>query len=150
MLHRIHGSILFKAVLGWLLLVLVDLVLDPVAIHQWFWTFTDPGVRHNVPLANFIWWFVSGSLGTYILLSLLKDAQHSNEATAHYMWWSFGALLMFFTASAWFLWLRWAMAVGIWLIIMLKILVLRQGNAFSTTPLPIQQPWTPQTQDAEK
>lgn len=54
-------------VIGWLLLVGVDLLLDPIAVLMWLWSFKWWGIWFWVPLQNFIWWYISGTL--WVLIS---------------------------------------------------------------------------------
>lgn len=58
-------------------LVAFDLVLDPGAVHQKFWTFASPGLYYGVPLSNYLGWIVSGLAGGWILVRLLKQAPHA-------------------------------------------------------------------------
>lgn len=47
--------------LGALLLVVADLVLDPVAVQlRQYWIWTDGGPYYGVPLRNFLGWFLTG------------------------------------------------------------------------------------------
>lgn len=59
----------------WVLLMMVDLFLDPVAVHQWLrsyhnlvWQWLQP--RYNVPRSNFLWWILTWTLSTFIFRAL--------------------------------------------------------------------------------
>jgi putative membrane protein len=60
-----------KIVITTVLLLLLDLVFDPVATKLGFWIWKDPGVYYGVPFLNFIGWIfsavVSSSLAYFIL-----------------------------------------------------------------------------------
>jgi len=55
---------------GWLFLMLFDMVLDPVAVAQWLWTYTDPGIWYGIPRSNFLWWIVTGTISCWLILWL--------------------------------------------------------------------------------
>lgn len=50
-----------------LLLVAVDLVLDPVNAALGFWVWATPGMYYGVPLVNFAGWLFSGTIGVLLL-----------------------------------------------------------------------------------
>lgn len=52
------------------LLVVLDLVLDPAAVRLGFWRWDQPGVYYGVPLVNFLGWVVSGGLAVLALRRL--------------------------------------------------------------------------------
>ena len=48
-------------------LLVFDLVLDPGAVSQKFWTYTQGGTYYGVPFSNFCGWIVSGFVGSWLL-----------------------------------------------------------------------------------
>lgn len=60
------------------LLLLLDLALDPVHIHQWIWSYapTTPN-RFGVPLQNFIWWIITGGLSMWVVTLRKTTILHS-------------------------------------------------------------------------
>lgn len=76
---RIAGPAFWKywirRVLKWhcwgLLLVLVDLVLDPIAVRMGLWSYPEWGFWFGVPLSNFAGWMLSGTVGIAILNLLI-------------------------------------------------------------------------------
>jgi len=54
------------------LLVVVDLVLDPIFVHLGVWIWITPGIYYGVPLSNYIGWFFTGLISAAILLVLLR------------------------------------------------------------------------------
>lgn len=53
-----------------LLLVAVDLVLDPAAVRLGFWAWDAPGVYYGVPLVNFLGWVLTGCIAVLALRRL--------------------------------------------------------------------------------
>jgi putative membrane protein len=51
-----------QALLATLGLVVIDLVLDPGAVHIGFWSWVTPGIYYGVPLVNFIGWIISSGI----------------------------------------------------------------------------------------
>lgn len=83
-----------------LLATLFDLVLDPGAVSQGFWTYRDGGVFYGVPWTNFVGWIFSGVLGA---LTLNYFAQwHARETPPPQMLGSAWLILLFWTSvCAW-------------------------------------------------
>lgn len=40
--------------------LLIDLVIDPAAVHIGFWSYTSGGIYFGVPLSNFLGWLITG------------------------------------------------------------------------------------------
>lgn len=53
--------------LATLFLLAFDLVLDPGAVSQQFWTYKAGGLFYGVPFSNFLGWILSGALGSWLL-----------------------------------------------------------------------------------
>ena len=62
----VHAKPGLRVLLATLLLVAIDLVLDPGAVAFGLWSFTGPAILHGVPLSNFIGWLVSGSIAVLL------------------------------------------------------------------------------------
>ncbi|RYX85020.1 carotenoid biosynthesis protein [bacterium] len=54
-------------VLSTLLLLVFDLLLDPGAVSQQFWTYQQGGAYYGVPFSNFCGWLLSGFIGSWML-----------------------------------------------------------------------------------
>lgn len=85
-----------RAVETGLWVVIIDLILDPVAIFESFWTWYNPGTLHyfNIPITNFISWFVIGA-GLSLLFPLYhrpKQLHRSNVFIFQLMLLMFGLL----------------------------------------------------------
>lgn len=51
----------------WIWLVIIDLVLDPIAVLMWLWSYPWWWIWFNVPLSNFLWRMLSGTISMIIL-----------------------------------------------------------------------------------
>lgn len=56
--HRLAGAVA--------ILLAFDLVLDPGAVQQEFWTYQAGGLYYGVPFSNFCGWIISGVLGVWL------------------------------------------------------------------------------------
>ncbi len=68
------------------LLVVLDLVLDPAAVHLGFWRWEQPGRYYGVPLVNFAGWVVSGGLAVLVLRRLPVRCQACSPGTCGWSW----------------------------------------------------------------
>ena len=50
--------------------LLVDLVIDPAAVHIGFWTYNEGGIYFGVPLSNFIGWIITGTIYSAIFYKI--------------------------------------------------------------------------------
>ncbi|MBX7173478.1 MAG: carotenoid biosynthesis protein [Pyrinomonadaceae bacterium] len=73
--NRTVNSRLKRVLLMTILLVLIDLVLDPGAVHLNFWKYSAGGIYYNVPFSNFAGWVLSGAIGAIICEILLTFAK---------------------------------------------------------------------------
>lgn len=69
---------------GWIGLMLVDLVLDPIAVMMWLRSFPWWWFWFGVPLSNFIWRIISGTVATMILDLILH--KHYNSEWKYSRW----------------------------------------------------------------
>jgi len=63
-----------------LILVAIDMVLDPGAVSQKFWRYARPGLFYGVPLSNFFGWILSGAIGA-LLFDFLTRGQRTLPPT---------------------------------------------------------------------
>jgi putative membrane protein len=63
---------LFIAFGSVLILVIYDLLFDPIAVALNFWKYTEGGFYFGVPLSNFAGWAFSGAI-SFLVYSLLKN-----------------------------------------------------------------------------
>jgi putative membrane protein len=61
--------------LAGLVLVAIDLVLDPGAVAQGFWRYEAGGLYYAVPFSNFAGWLLTGTVGVALALRLLKGTE---------------------------------------------------------------------------
>ena len=73
------------AVMSGILMMLLDVVIDPIAVRgdQWFlgriFYYAEPGVYFGVPLSNFVGWALVGTVGVGGYLVLTRDARGSRD-----------------------------------------------------------------------
>jgi len=60
-------KLLVSSFIGWIVLMLFDLSLDPIAVYQGLWQY-DVQQWYWVPRSNFLWWILSGTISSYLLL----------------------------------------------------------------------------------
>jgi putative membrane protein len=73
--RRMVKSLWLRVLAMAMLLVLIDLVLDPGAVFLNFWRYSAGGVYYNVPWTNFAGWVLSGMIGALICEILLSFAK---------------------------------------------------------------------------
>lgn len=54
------------------LMLAIDLVLDPGAVYLGFWSYENGGIWYNVPISNYIGWIISGVVGFAITYFFTK------------------------------------------------------------------------------
>ena len=57
-----------------LMLVAIDLLIDPAAIAQGLWNYRNGGFLHGMPLSNILGWLFSGSLLSFICRERLRSS----------------------------------------------------------------------------
>lgn len=78
-----------------LLLLVTDLLLDPVAVKLGFWDFQETGIYYGVPFSNFVGWVVSGFIGVSLLSWGVRGVTLGNMAGIGLL-----AILAFWVAAA--------------------------------------------------
>ncbi|QXE00236.1 carotenoid biosynthesis protein [Terribacillus sp. DMT04] len=75
--------------------VLIDLILDPVALAWDFWQWNEGGFYYGIPATNFITWFILAAVLS-LLLPLQKDkaANHASFRLLQLMFLFFGLLAL--------------------------------------------------------
>ena len=67
------------AVAAGMLMMALDIVIDPLAVRgdRWFlgplFAYNEPGVYFGVPIANFVGWVIVGAVGVGLFLALTKN-----------------------------------------------------------------------------
>lgn len=61
-----------QIILSALLLVLVDMVLDPAAVVLSIWVWLVPGPYYGIPLSNYTGWFLTAVLASIILIAATR------------------------------------------------------------------------------
>lgn len=109
--HQVRTPMFVQALLGWFLLIVVDLLIDPVAVASGFRSFQQMGPWYGIPGQNFSGWFVSGTIGVYLFLSLIHDAHADKSLRNDYLRRSLMLTVLCFTSAALTLELRWPAAI---------------------------------------
>jgi putative membrane protein len=112
--NKIH-----RLILPVLILVLFDLVLDPASVAVGMWKYADTGLYYDVPLQNFIGWFISGSIGSMIGYCLFKNTENKNILFLSY---SFLISIVFWTLVSVFKGLWIPSIIGIMMIIICAVI----------------------------
>jgi putative membrane protein len=103
-----------RTCLAVLILLIADLLLDPVAVKLGFWQYATPGSYFGVPLSNFAGWVLSGLVGVAALYWALRGKVPTKSA-AH----GLQAILIFWTTAAFTLQLTLPGCIGVGLIILI-------------------------------
>lgn len=74
------GSRLRAAAMSSLLVVAVDLVVDPGAVAQGLWVWAEDGAYYGVPLVNYGGWLLTGFIYSYILDALVRLGRNNDPA----------------------------------------------------------------------
>lgn len=99
-----------------LLLVLIDLVIDPGAVSLKFWHYHGGGFFYHVPLLNFVGWILTGAIGSYIVYLLIEKNKVSIKIA-----YSLLCILLFWTSIALWNFLVIPLFIGILLIIIVSL-----------------------------
>lgn len=86
--HRAGQQVPFRILVSALLLLLIDLVIDPASVHTGIWTYGQPGAYFGVPLSNFLGWMVTGTVYTLLVHILSTIGDHSSSLPPLVMVWS--------------------------------------------------------------
>lgn len=100
------------------LLVLIDLVVDPGAVSMKFWYYHGGGFFYHVPLSNFVGWIISGALGSFLFYSLIGKKELPSSLI-----YSLFFILVFWTSIAAWNFLVVPLLIGICLLILLFQLI---------------------------
>ncbi len=96
------GSRLRAAAMSSLLVVAVDLVVDPGAVAQGLWVWAEYGAYYGVPLANYGGWLLTGFIYSYILDALVRLGRNNDPAVPLELSSSLMMIILFWTGfSLW-------------------------------------------------
>lgn len=74
-----------RRLVGWVGLVIVDLILDPIAVMIWLRSFPWGWFWFGVPLSNFLWWMLSGTIAMIIIDLIMSKKEHTKKYT-YWLW----------------------------------------------------------------
>lgn len=63
-----------------LLVVAIDLVIDPAAVHAGFWVWNVPGIYYGIPAVNFLGWAITGAVYAGLFFLAVRDRFEQGEA----------------------------------------------------------------------
>lgn len=69
---RKTDDLLFFCIIASVFNVLVDLVIDPAAVHIGFWLYSQGGRFYGVPISNLLGWLLTGFIYAYIFRSMIS------------------------------------------------------------------------------
>jgi putative membrane protein len=72
MVYNITNKKILRIILPAFILVIFDLLLDPVAVNLGMWSYLHGGIYYNVPFQNFLGWAFSGLIGSLICFTILN------------------------------------------------------------------------------
>lgn len=72
MVYSITSKKILRIILPVFILVIFDLLLDPVAVNLGMWSYLHGGAYYNVPVQNFLGWAFSGLIGSLICFAILN------------------------------------------------------------------------------
>jgi putative membrane protein len=70
-----NGSMIVRSFAAAVVLVLMDLVLDPGAVAAGIWVYGTHGAYYGVPWTNFAGWLLSGFIGAFLFYRFMPDAR---------------------------------------------------------------------------
>jgi putative membrane protein len=70
---------------GWIGLVFIDLILDPIAVMIWLWSYPGWGFWFGVPLSNFAGRMLSGTISMIILDYSVRNT-YTKKLYMHGLW----------------------------------------------------------------
>jgi putative membrane protein len=72
MVYSVTNKKILRIILPVAILVIFDLMLDPVAVNLGMWSYLNGGAYYNVPVQNFLGWAFSGLIGSLICFAILN------------------------------------------------------------------------------
>jgi isopentenyl-diphosphate delta-isomerase len=102
---------LFRIVLTAIILVALDLVLDPGAVKLGFWQYDGGGFFYGVPLSNFLGWLFSGAIAGIVLEMFFAFKRPLLPVPVQLISSAF-FIVFFWTAIAFFSAVYWPLVIG--------------------------------------
>ncbi len=86
----------FMVPISALILVAVDLVLDPAAVLLNIWVWEVPGIYYGIPLTNYTGWFMTAILASAMVLGIVSNSKQPSDKIPSKV-----ASSLFLSASFW-------------------------------------------------
>ncbi len=87
-----------------LLLVIIDLTIDPILVNLGIWIWFTPGIYYGVPFSNFIGWFLTGLVMSSVLILCMKFRYSNTQQIPLFV-----ATSLLFTLAFWSGFALWTM-----------------------------------------
>lgn len=116
--RAVHGR-QRQLLLSALLLVLFDLVFDPVAVALGFWSWNTPGPYFGIPYINFVGWLLTGYIGSF-LLTRIVPGMLSSKAMLPFILLLIGSIGVAFTLGLWV-----PMYIGFGLLVLILFMMMK-------------------------
>jgi putative membrane protein len=85
-IKRLNLSWPLLRIAWWFWLMLVDLILDPIAVQMWLRSYTWGWFWFGVPLSNFLGWIISGTIATLLIDKTLNKTYNPNSNYRRWLW----------------------------------------------------------------
>lgn len=126
---RMVGNRLIRIILGALLLMAFDLVVDPGAVKLGFWRYEGGGAYYGVPMSNFAGWIFSGAIAAIVFEVFIRFRKPLLPVPVQLI--SSGFLIVFFwTAFAFFSGMATPMLIGLVILFGLGCFYVKYHYAF--------------------
>jgi putative membrane protein len=125
MVYSITNKNILRIILPVLILVVFDLLLDPVAVNLGMWSYLNGGAYYNVPVQNFLGWAFSGLVGSFISFAILN--KYPQDKIRH-LGYSFFINILFWSIVAFGLGLNVPFVFGILLMVSSIVIYYRNNE----------------------
>lgn len=122
------GSRLRAAAMSSLLVVAVDLVVDPGAVAQGLWVWAEDGAYYGVPLINYGGWLLTGFIYSYILDALVRLGRNNDHAVPLELSSSLMMIMLFWTGFSLWKQLFMPFFIGVIILIFLVIFLMKSRS----------------------
>ena len=123
--YLITNKKILRIILPVVILVIFDLMFDPVAVELGMWSYVKGGAYYNVPIQNFLGWVLSGFVGSLICFFFLHKYPKENVYSLGY---SFFLNIVFWTIVSLGLGLWWPLLFGCLLIIFYVVIYYKNNE----------------------
>ena len=127
MVYPVTQRKVLRIILPVIVLVVFDLLLDPVAVNLGMWSYLHGGAYYSVPIQNFFGWIFSGLIGSLICFYILNKSDNKIFNLGY----SLLINIIFWSIVAWGLGLYIPLIFGIFLIMCFTVIYFKNNERFS-------------------